>query len=674
MATSNTPETGTVIQQSEDEKSILKGFFPSYQRGINSIEAGTAWKDTYEPIIEKPFGIIYSTSLSFGYSLSDVTTIANLANQLLKELNTSSPGQSSCKIPDQIFEKDSPVKTPETDVTTLCWRKSPLLKSITDAKDTDNPKDNPVALIQNIFNVITELNKPADPAECINPYFDQFFNVIPLQFIITKFIKDKLREALGSLTDQKVEDQLNQLACGSELTKMYTNSLDVPNIPFPLFKLPPIPTIPNINIYRVFDRILVEAVCYAVCLVLTEIIVWATDVMSKWLNEWMSESTMGAGSYTEFQNGLIKKIDLNKKVVDRFLEQAIIQGKVANYKDLIKDKIGDPPEKQKIRKDGLWRDPTEEEVKLVILELKKNIRQYFKAIYDYVSPEFKKKVYNPSKKMYEEQITTRELGTKEIAFLIMGEYNCFTMEDLKTIGARPEFTSLQLETEQRIKTFFTFIGSNIDVLEMVTSLKKEGCPADPCEEEVLDGIKEKLSGLCDIINVQKSGIPPIPINQILKSVGMDQLFNKGIKDQFTQLKTEQLLFLGFPSMQNFPTIQDIERFPPNTFHPGSYLNDYDLWNYKTIQDETLFRNYFLRGKSFLYWKYDDVNLNQNLVGSTLEDVCSGEEPFEETLSYVFNDIFNQDLNKIVKFSSYQKNEYKNIFETKVKEVYNRPSK
>ena len=246
------------------------------------------------------------------------------------------------------------------------------------------------------------------------------------------------------------------------------------------------------------------------------------------------------------------------------------------------------------------------------------------------------------------------------------------MDDLKKIGQQEKYAILDLATEQKIKTFFTFIGGSIDPIEVVTRLKNPECPSDPCEQIVIEGVKDRMTDLCEVLNLQKSGLPPIPINKILKAIGLDQLFNKGIQSQFKQLKTEQLLYLGFPSEVQYPTVASINEFLPEEKYS---LLDYDLLNKNDkinteIFNKNVFRNYYLRGGSTLKWKYDEPNLNQKLVGSTLEDICGDGESFEETFVHIFNDVFKEDLNSILEVSSKQKEDYKNI---KPKEGYKGPN-
>jgi len=636
---------------------------------------GQIFKEIGTPFVERSAGVLANQALMFAFTLGDLSSLSGLLNDLLKEINTvNNPNGPNCKVlPTAIISKDVPVIVELNDsapppssidigeIVAGCFEKSSLYQAATSGDNSDA-----LGVVTSIFNVISELTKPADPAECINPYFDQFFNLIPIKFIIAKYLRDLIKSALEGLSDQEVQEIVRDVQpCGRELTKIYTNELEIPEISFPLFKLPPIPTIPNINLYTVLNKIIVEAACFGICVALTPLTVWLSKIINDTLKEFMTQENVGAGSYTEFLNKSLGKIDLNKEIMNDALIQAIIQKKIGSYNlDLIKE-IGPPPAGTKTNKDGFWTKPTNEQQQKVIKDYIALIRKYFKEIYSYKSAPFDKKIYDPIEKKYITSSATRELGTKEMIFLMLGEFNCFVIQDLLIIGNKPEYKKLRLDEEKRVIEFFKFIGSDIDPIQIVTDLKKEACPPDPCEEiddEVIEQVQTRMSELCKVLDLEKSGIPPIPLNQILKTLKLDNLFNEGVKEQFKQLKTEQLLFLGFPSIVNYPYTSNITPFPPKE---NNDLKDYDLWNSGGVKDQVLFKNYFLRGGPPLKWKYDKVNINENLVGSTLEDVCGEEETFEETFIYILNDLFKIDFNKVLSTLEVKKEQYKVSFNERI---------
>lgn len=657
----------------------------SIKNQLYQVEGQSGFQDagqlTIFPIVERSTGILSSTALAYAASLGDLSSLGDLLSGLLKELNQlNNPGEPNCKItPVAVGNPNDPPDAEASDYIKLCLQKSSLFQAAKSASSVDAAEGDTTGqaleIISDIFNLISELNKPADPGECINPYFDQFFNLIPVQFILSKIIRDLLKDALASLTKQDVQTIIRDVKpCGSELEKIYTNSFDIPQITFPLFKLPSIPTIPTINLMTILNKLIIEAICIAICSALTPTIVYLSRRVNEFLKKFLTEENIGAGSYTEFLNNSLGKIDLNMEIGDQILKQAIIQGLVGNYYADLKELIGKPTQnKIKLGRDGLFREPTSAEENEVLDKTTLLIRKYFKAINEFISEPFDKKVYDPSIKKYATLKTTRDLGTKELIFLMLGEFNCFTIQDLVQIGSEEQFSKLGLNTEAKITRFFSFIGGSVDPIEIVSGLKAKACPPDPCEkieQEVVDEVQAKMSNLCNILNVKKSGLPPIPVNKILSAVGLEDLFNSGIKEQFKQLKVEQLLYLGFPSLQNWPNVESLQ----SGFLPGenSILTDYELWTNKTIKDDQFFRKFFLRGGPPLNWdKYEKVNINKNLVGSTLEDNCGDNETFTETFIHIYNDIFKLNSKKIQNSLEEKKKVYTKSFEDAVNNQFNK---
>lgn len=641
--------------------------------------SGSDLGDVVVRTFERSAGYPTYSALAFGYSLGNISSTLNTLNNLLKEINDiNDPNSPICKIQldnNKAQKESDDITIGLDDAAGICINKSSLYKAskavgqsgeqLGDSENVGDAASNSLELIGNILNLISELSSPADPADCINPYFDQFFNIVPIQFIISKLIKDAAKAALAGLSDQDVQNIINDVQpCGSELTKIYNNNLDIPQIPFPLFKLPAIPTIPNVNLFTIVNKLFVELVCFSICLTATKLISWSSLQINKFLEEYLTGENIGAGSYTEFLDKSLGKLNLNDQIIDEVLKQALVQKKIADYRaDLIKT-ISPIPPNTKVNRDGFWRDPTPEEQKAVLSENILLIREYFDEIFVYKTP-FKKKIYNPEKKKYEEKDSFRELGTKELLFLMLGQFNCFTIQDLIEIGSKEKFKKLKLDKEQAINTFFTFIGNDIDPIEVITNLKKNACPPDPCQEienQVLEEVQNRIGELCQVLNVKKSGLPPIPVTQILKALKLDRLFNDGVKEQFKQLKREQLTYLGFPSLKNFPTPETIrDPFLPN--ETGN-INDYEISQISVLKNnEKLLRQYFLRGGPSLKWKYDDVNID--LAGSSLDDFCGEDETLEETFIHIFNDVFKLDFNKIQSNLETKKEEYKESFKASV---------
>ena len=710
MTKPNRPNPGSVNRQVQDESNVANGGSSNEKKEVtkaaNSLggdildslfEKPDSWRDLADPIFDRITGLGANTAIAFGYTdlsaqglLGVAENANNLINDLVKELNAEGAlNNEFCKViaPEVVIEDVDPSSDSESlgDSAKNCLNKSSLFKS---AKGDGNSKA-PIDIISNIFSVVSELTKPADPAECINPYFEQFFNLIPVQFIISATIRKLIKEQLGNLTEQQIEATLRKVnPCGQELSVTYSSSnpgILYPDL-LPLFKLPKIPSIPNINLYTVLHKLIVELICFATCVALTKFIASLSKSMLEFLNENFNEERVGgSGNFTELVGNALADLDLNEEITDEILTQAILQNKVAGFIEAQLLIIGDAPKGAVLDRYGFYRQPTEQEKQKAIQVLIAKIRKYFDSISAYESEPYKKQIFIPSTQKYEireidpatNEPFRRKLGTKELIYMMFGEYTCLTMADLIRVGKEPSFADgketfdvLRLNSEKRIVEFFRFLGIDFDPIATVEKLKKKACPPLPCEEieeKTIEDLNKRLAELCKVLNFN-SGLPPIPINKILSSVGLGDLFNDGIKEQFKQLKTEQLLYLGYPSVKNYPTLSDLNPFPPPE---NNNLDDYELWTEQEVSDEKVFKEFLLRGGPPLQWKYDQYNLNEDLQGSTLEDVCGEEETFEETFIHIFNDVFELDYAKIQETTQQKQKDYKKQYEERVKFEYDR---
>ena len=674
-------------QTSADKAAIKKGV-GDYLLDIGSETFGDvsefdAIDDLVEPIFERSVGVATNIGISFGIKelstaggLAALLDSVDVANDLIKEINAENrAGENFCKLTASKEVKD-PGAISFGEATDFCLSKSLLYKKgakIGESSDT-------VETISNVLDFISELGRPANPAECINPYFDQFFNLIPLQFLINKSIRDLIKEALEGLTEKEIQQTIRNIQpCGAELEILIRNKeIQYPDI-FPLLTLPAIPTIPNLNLYTVLRRLIIELICYIVCITLTPLLTSASKLILEGLNDYAKKdlSEAGTGTFRQLVANSLKKINLNDYIEAAVINEAVRQNKVGG---LIEAKIivlGKPDEGAIHDRFGLWRPLRKDEEGTALSGVRNLIRKYFDAIFNFKSEPYRKQVFDPKGERFvfiEEDPETgekirRELGTKEMVYMLFGEYNCLTMADLISVGKQEEFKLLRLNTEERIVSFYKFIGVDFDAFSVIEDLKT--CPPEPCaklDEEVVDATQKRLAQLCKILNF-KSGLPPIPINDVLKAMKIDQLFNQGVKQQFNILKTEYLLYLGYPSIKSFPKSGDINPFPPK--ETGS-LDDYEIVTNGTITNLKVFRDFMLRGGPPLFWEYDDVNLNKNLEGAKLEDVCGEDETFEQTFAYIFNNIFQLKADDISEQENNDKKDsYKNIFENKFRQEYER---
>ena len=685
----NKKRTATEAEKkSPAEQSEIKRFFKDLKQDtIGDLSDFDVVDDVVEPVFERSVGVATNIGISFG--LRDLSLTGGLgalldqvavANELIREMNNENRVDGNfCKInPSKELLDPNAIDELLDGSKDACLEKS-LIYQKGKAVDFD---DNAVEIISNILDLISELGRPANPADCINPYFDQFFNLIPLQFLINKQIRDLIKDALEELTEKEIRQTVRNIKpCGAELETIIANKeIPFPDV-FPLLRLPAIPTIPNINLYTILRRLFVEAVCYAVCRVLTPLLASTSKKVLEVLNDFTKDelNDSGTGTFRELVANSLEKINLNDYMEISVINEAIKQNKVGG---LIESRIivlGKPPADTTPDRFGLWRPLDKEEEDTAYAGVRNLIRKYFNAIFQFKSEPFKKQIFDPKQEKFvfieNDPVTgkkiRRELGTKEMVYMLLGEYNCLTMADLISIGRRDEFKLLRLNTEERIAEFYKFIGVGFDAFAAIESLKT--CPPEPCAQldaEVVDATQKRLAQLCKILNF-KSGLPPIPITELLKQLKLDELLNKGIQQQFSQLRTEYLLFLGFPSVASFPSQEDINPFPPEQTND---LKDFELYTSGRISDKQLFKKFMLRNQSEdkLFWEYDEIDLNKNLKGAKLDDVCGEDETFEQTFAFIYDKIFNlKESDVSEKGINILKDGYKKSFESRVKQEYAR---
>ena len=644
--------------------------------------------DLVEPIFERSVGVATNIGISFGLqgidsplSLLGLLDSVNVANDLIKEINAEGLDQNFCKLPAPKELKD-PNAIEFDNSNDACLERSTLYQKGKAVGESEGA----VETIKNVLDFISELSRPADPTECINPYFDQFFNLIPLQFLINKQIRDLIKEALEGLTEKEIQQTVrNVQPCGAELETIITRKeIEFPDI-FPLLTIPTIPTIPNINLYTILRRLIIELVCFSVCKALTPLIASSAQIILKGLNDFAKSELIEAdtGAFRQLVANSLQKINLNEYIEASVINEAIKQNKVGGLVEAKILVLGKPQEGAILDRFGLWRPLDQSEEEEALGGVRNLIGNYFDAIFAFESETYKKQVFDPLNERFVFVDDVRELGTKEMVYMLLGEYNCLTIADLVSIGKRDEFKLLRLNTEERIVEFYRFIGVDFDAFSAISDLKSKSCPPEPCEEldaKVVDATQKRLAQLCKILNF-KSGLPPLPINEILKALKLDQLFNQGIQQQFKQLKTEYLLYLGFPSLASFPTRNDVNPFlPKETVSFSDYELAESLVGSDTFDDATIkrnidvFQNFMLRNQfdPILFWEYDGINLNKKLEGSKLDDFCGEDEAFEETFAFIYNNIFNlktEDLSDSILAN--KKEQYKVGFEKRIKKEYER---
>jgi len=524
-------------------------------------------------VLKVSVGVMGNAAMLYGSTLSSLGKLSGLLDELNAAANLS-PSLCRDAKPEPAVEDESLDPNSES-----CWNKFTLYKK---SKEEGGAVKGEEALeqVKSLISLMEELTKPYSfGSKCVNPYFEQFFNAIPFQFLLSYYIRELLKKLAGALSETEMEELVREVEpCGAELTtilKQNSPDFKFPEL-FPLFKLPPIPLIPQVNLFAILKRLIMELTCVGICAALSPLIKKLTKLMLQLTDGLVEGDDPAQGTLSEFLDRSLEKIHLNNIIADFALEEAVRLHMAGGLIDAQKAAIGPPPLAATKNKLGLWKTPSKEEDKKAYAALLIVIRQYFTSIFNF-SKKYKKQKLNTKKKIYEKVPATRDLGTKEIAYMMLGEYNCLTMADLLEIGKMPKYAKLKLDTEKRIIAFFKFLAKYVNLFKVIEDHQSKECPPDPCQvidKEMKDEALGYLAELCKIINMSTSA-PPIPVNNILGTLGMDNLFSEGIKAQFDHLKNDYLILLGFPSLQGYPETADLSTVLPKEHGLNT---DYDVWN------------------------------------------------------------------------------------------------
>ena len=666
-----------------------------------------------------------------------VEAVNDLINSVNEANNTSfakCAGEKLLNTPDTVKESDGSYDWYDC---TGC-APGPLRKFIGDENDPEKESDKAGAdLVLEKFtallDLVAELSQPADLAGCINPYWQKFFSIVPYQMIMMYYIRKILSDLLSSRInyEEDIKETLKETACGTELEKIIRRSQNIEefSLDFDLFKLPPIPLFKRPNLMQIINKIIVDFICYQACCILTPTLTNFTAIILEYVEKITEDAENRFGPSVDVESSLnsaaIKKINLKNWISDGAIIAAIEQEKVAysqikiedklvgaqyttetkhlGYNKVLKEILGPKPKDVIVYKyqQGVWKDPSAEEVELAqaaIVQLIKGPGGYFDKIYEY-SKSYKKKVYisgatdkkpavdkdgktipgkfTTSKPAYAIHDFQRELGTKELLYLMMGETNCEILGDILAVSKDAAYADvLNLSDEDKILEFFQFLFNYVDVLEVITTLKDVDCPIDPCsleDEGVKSEVTATLNNLCSLLN-PAVGIPAIPMDFLASQMGISAMINAGIKKQFSFLKQKYYDFLGnppyckcgskylsgplfapfvAPNQKSFELYNSLYvRLRPLLLKEGIKDTDFDKF-YGNFAQHVLFRGTLpgkadgclKKGPVIPFWPYDSVDFK---FGGTLDEECT-DEPFIDTFNLIFKkgfDITRDDMNSI----------------------------
>lgn len=113
------------------------------------------------------------------------------------------------------------------------------------------------------------------------------------------------------------------------------------------------------------------------------------------------------------------------------------------------------------------------------------------------------------------------IGQEEFIFLFLGQGNCNILDKLLKV---PNITNLlELNNENKILTFFKFLGSFVNFIDLIKKSQQNVCPPDICEvkEDDLEATIASVVDLCKLLN-PSLGLPPLPLGALMEASGVNK--------------------------------------------------------------------------------------------------------------------------------------------------------
>jgi len=342
--------------------------------------------------------------------------------------------------------------------------------------------------LASILDILGQLTKSRSITQCISPYYDRFFNLVPYQFYISRMIEDTLGSTLKTLIAALPDENdpfYKDIPCGREEMMRILNAGMGPDLPpFPeIPALPPIPYIKIPSLLQIIRNIFIDFLCWSMCCLLSNLLkasVLKMNELDKYLVELgdFGSDTIDPSFSIDKRFGNLKKVNLNDFVDDELLEEAR-QNRYISSSATISE-----------------------------------IRDYLAV----VSSE-----------------DTKIIEQKHVIYLLMGEADCKRMNFLLSLD--PLHPTLELKTDQRIINFFKLLGRRINMFDFIEQSQDGLCRPDFCVEmdaDMIDKFQNSLKDLCNLMNPEFT-MPEVPLLLLIKATEADKAIIGSIETQSEML-------------------------------------------------------------------------------------------------------------------------------------------
>ena len=323
-----------------------------------------------------------------------------------------------------------------------------------------------------IIGIVEKLTGPSSFPDCVFQQYRNFLSAFPVEYYLLLGIK----EAAEGLRDPI--ESLNSVAvCKTNgAVDKLGDQLNKFELGIPEVTIPTIPELPYIPIPDLLDiliNIILETICFALCTALTPLI----EVVGENLFEKISDVKEAVGE------------DKNQPLIKTSIEPFLTPDVLAEIKSFVDKNI------------------------------KKSKKITPEVIKDYIV-----RVQNSPK-----------ISQDEFILLLLGKTNCNVYDTI--VEDIPETVSLfELDTENKLLSFFAFVGSTINTLLFIQDSKAKVCDPDPCdlkEDELIDNV----SNLCRLLSPDTNVANLIPTGEILEKTGALDFIANALKTSYDSIAT-----------------------------------------------------------------------------------------------------------------------------------------
>lgn len=319
----------------------------------------------------------------------------------------------------------------------------------------------------------------------------------------------------------------------------------VKNLDFsiPQVQIPTLPTLPYINIPDLYDiliNLILEGICFGLCTAITPLIQKLAEAVQE-SNQNVLESLFPV---TESESQPLKKVP-----VGQFLNDAVL----TEIKSFVNKNIPNPD------------DISKEQIKNYIINVQSD---------DSITQE-------------------------QFLFLLLGKLDCGVVEKVQKI---PETIKVfDLDSENKVLGFFSFVGSVINMLSFANSSKTGICDPDPCEIN-----PDTVQGISDICSLFADPTANISANDLLNESGASDFISDNLKELFDNIAKLNKTYnpvIGTEGITDSPTDAAAQR---DAIQSQSYIEKYS--------------DFILYFNEVLIVSYDNTNQTTNFERTTIRDV------------------------------------------------------